>query len=154
MNSRAKIRYKVDLRRYMADCDANYVRLMKLFPDIKTCDERKIGLHHGGDHILRLSVLEQTRYTTLIALVQEADIVTASHWLRLPALTLRLYHDAQVAEVVSCEGMRHLHPKYEYPNKKMHHQDEKAQWNLFLGEWLSHCLEHGYHAEPLFGTTT
>jgi uncharacterized protein YqiB (DUF1249 family) len=35
----------------------------------------------------------------------------------------------------------------------MYHQDEKAQWNRFLGEWLSHCLKYGYHLEPLFGET-
>ena len=153
MNSRAKMRYKVDLSRYMADCDANYARLMKLFPDVTTCDERKIGFHHDGDHVLRLKVLEQTPYTTLVALGQDDDVETAHDWLKLPSLTLRLYHDAQVVEVVSCEGVRHLHPRYEYPNTRMHHQDEKAQWNLFLGEWLSHCLKNGYHAEPLFGAT-
>lgn len=134
----------------MADCDANYLRLMKLFPDIKRCDERKIGFRHDGEHILKLAVLEQTKYTTLIELGQEIEAGMADSWFRLPLLTLRLYHDAQVVEVISCEGVRRIHPKYDYPNKQMHHQDEKAQWNLFLGEWLSHCLAHGYHPEPLF----
>ncbi len=148
------MRYKVDLRRYMADCDANYARLMKLFPDIMQCDERRIGFHHNGDHVLRLLVLEQTRYTTLVELGQEPEETDVSPWSKLPVLTLRLYHDAQVTEVVSCEGVRQLRPRYEYPNKQMYHQDEKAQWNLFLGEWLSHCLEYGYHVEPLFGAAT
>ncbi|MEH6617214.1 MAG: DUF1249 domain-containing protein [Porticoccus sp.] len=137
----------------MADCDANYARLMKLFPDMTQCDERKIGFCHDGDHVLTLTVLEQTRYTTLVKFGLEAVVIGASPWLRLPVLTLRLYHDAQVAEVVSCEGVRHIQPRYEYPNKDMYHQDEKAQWNLFLGEWLSHCLKHGYDAESLFEVT-
>ena len=144
------MRYKVDLRRYMADCDANYVRLMKLFPEMMESEERKIGFCHDGDHVLTLTVLEQTRYTTLIKFGLVSVIVGARPWLRLPVLTLRLYHDAQVAEVLSFEGVRHIEPRYEYPNKDMHHQDEKAQWNLFLGEWLSHCLEHGYDVESLF----
>ncbi|MFT7299783.1 MAG: hypothetical protein ACI89Z_000235 [Porticoccus sp.] len=147
------MRYKVDLIRYMADCEANYARLMKLFSDIMQCDERRVGFYHNGDHVLRLLVLEQTRYTTLLKLEQEPEETDVSLWSRLPVLTLRLYHDAQVTEVVSCEGVRQLRPRYEYPNKKMYHQDEKAQWNLFLGEWLSHCLEYGHHVEPLFGAT-
>ena len=134
----------------MADCDANYVRLMKLFPEMMQCDERKIGFCHNGDHVLTLTVLEQTRYTTLVKFGLDTAVIGESPWLRLPVLTLRLYHDAQVAEVVSCEGVRHIQPRYEYPNKDMYHQDEKAQWNLFLVEWLSHCIEHGYDAEPLF----
>lgn len=134
----------------MADCDANYARLMRLFPEMMQCDERKIGFRHDGDHVLTLTVLEQTPYTTLVKFGLEAVVVGESSWLRLPVLILRLYHDAQVAEVVSFEGVRHIQPRYDYPNKGMHHQDEKAQWNLFLGEWLSHCLEHGYDAESLF----
>jgi uncharacterized protein YqiB (DUF1249 family) len=153
----AKMRYKVDLKRYMADCDANYVRLLKLFPEMvqseSTDIERKVGLDHGGDHIFRLRVLEQTPYTTLISVCQRAEVecVTSNEWLRLPVLTLRLYHDAKVAEVVSCEGSRRAFPRYEYPNERMYHQDEKAQWNQFLAEWLSNCLEHGYEVEATFG---
>ena len=26
----------------------------------------------------------------------------------------------------------------------MHAPDEKAQQNIFLAEWLSHCIEQGY----------
>jgi uncharacterized protein YqiB (DUF1249 family) len=36
----------------------------------------------------------------------------------------------------------------------MYHQDEKAQWNQFLAEWLAYCLEYGYGVEPTFGVLT
>lgn len=145
----------------MADCDANYVRLLKLFPEMvqenKTKSERKIGICHGVDRVMCLSVLEQTPYTTLIQLSQEgvedSSIQPPGGWLALPVLRLRLYHDARVAEVVSCEGSRRAFPRYEYPNERMYHQDEKAQWNQFLSEWLAYCLEHGYEVEPSFGET-
>jgi uncharacterized protein YqiB (DUF1249 family) len=160
--NQAKVRYKVDLKRYMADCDANYVRLLKLFPAMvqeAECEsERKIGICHGVDRVLCLRVLEQTPYTTLIRLSQDgADdnpVQRFYGWLTLPVLTLRLYHDARVAEVVSCEGSRRAFPRYEYPNERMYHQDEKAQWNQFLSEWLAYCLEHGYEVEPSFGETS
>lgn len=137
----------------MADCDANYFRLMKLFPEMTRGEatERKLGLSHGSTQALRLVVLENTRYTTLIELSQVASAGEDNPWFRLPVLTLRLYHDARVAEVISCDGVRHIQPRYGYPNRQMYQQDEKAQWNRFLGEWLSHCLARGYYPEPLFG---
>ena len=63
-----KVRYKVDLIGYMAECDANYLRLMKLFPDMANGGERRIGLRHDGEHVLRLIAREQTAYTTLLEL--------------------------------------------------------------------------------------
>ena len=55
-----------------------------------------------------------------------------------------MYHDARMAEVVSAEHARRLRSIYPYPNEAMHQPDEKAQLNLFLGEWLSHCLACGH----------
>jgi len=136
----------------MADCDANYFRLMKLFPEMtREMAERKLGINHDGAHEMRLSVLENTRYTTLIELSQVASAGNDNPWCRLPVLTLRLYHDARVAEVLTCDGVRHIRPRYGYPNRRMYQQDEKAQWNRFLGEWLSHCLTRGYDLQPQFG---
>jgi uncharacterized protein YqiB (DUF1249 family) len=137
----------------MADCDANYFRLMKLFPEMTgEAAERKVGFSHDRDHELRFVVRENTPYTTLIELSQVASAGSNTNpWFRLPVMKLRLYHDARVAEVVSCDGVRHVKSRYGYPNRKMYQQDEKAQWNRFLGEWLSHCLARGYYPEPLFG---
>lgn len=148
-----KVRYKVDLIGYMAECDANYLRLMKLFPGMVSGGERRIGLRHDSEHVLRLIAREQTTYTTLLELRQGARDGGRDGWFKLPILMLRLYHDARVAEVLSWEGVRQIRPRYDYPNRQMYHQDEKAQWNRFLGEWLSHCLKYGYHLEPLFGET-
>ena len=148
-----KVRYKVDLIGYMAECDANYMRLMKLFPGMTDGGERRIGLCPDGEHVLRLIAREQTAYTTLLELSQGARDGGRDGWFKLPILKLRLYHDARVAEVLSWEGVRQIRPRYDYPNRQMYHQDEKAQWNRFLGEWLSHCLKYGYHLEPLFGET-
>ena len=57
---------------------------------------------------------------------------------------MQVYHDARMAEVVSAEHARRFRGIYPYPNAAMHQPDEKAQLNLFLGEWLSHCLACGH----------
>jgi len=67
----------------------------------------------------------------------------------VPELEVRVYHDARMAEVVSAGASRHLLGRYPYPNQAMYQPDEKSQLNLFLGEWLSHCLACGHEAEPI-----
>jgi|TARA_B110000503_G_scaffold74761_1_gene115452 uncharacterized protein len=149
-----RAQYKIDFHGYMADGDANYVRLLKLFHNINEADQRKIYIYNTGRHILRFQVLERTPYTTLIKIDEEAGEYTPckrlSSWLKLPLLKLRLYHDAKMAEVVSCDGVSRIRPRYEYLNRNRHQPDEKAQWNQFLSEWLAYCLEFGYDPVSVF----
>ena len=70
-------------------------------------------------------------------------------WLPTPRLEVRVYHDARMAEVVGAEHARRFRSVYPYPNVDMHQPDEKSQLNLFLGEWLSHCLACGHELEPV-----
>jgi uncharacterized protein YqiB (DUF1249 family) len=58
-----------------------------------------------------------------------------------PLMEVRLYHDAKVAEVLSCQRISKLEPSYEYPNLKMHQRNEKQMVNIFLAEWLQFCLQ-------------
>ena len=53
------------------------------------------------------------------------------------------FSDARMAEVISSQGIQQVKPRYDYPNKHMHQQDEKQQINQFLNEWLQLCLAHG-----------
>ena len=41
-------RYTVDLPAHMAECDANYVRLLRIFPDLRQKDEQRINLSLSG----------------------------------------------------------------------------------------------------------
>ncbi len=134
----------------MAECDANYVRLIRLFPDFQSSENRKIALGSDGIRILEFKVQERTRYTTLIDVTEHPSEAGKKTWFSSPVLKVRLYHDAKSAEVVSFEGYRKPVPKCDYPNPRMHQRDEKAQWNHFLGEWLSHCFEQGHSTEKVF----
>lgn len=53
-----------------------------------------------GSAQYRLTIVESTRYTTLVAIEQTLPAV--SYW-SLPSMTVRLYHDAMVAEVCSSQ---------------------------------------------------
>ncbi len=49
-------------------------------------------------------------------------------------MTVRLYHDAMVAEVCSSQQIFRFKARYDYPNKKLHQRDEKHQINQFLAD--------------------
>ncbi len=144
-----KERYKVDLPLQLAECEANYVRLMKLAAD-KTQNEFRFMVARGNQqwlHLLR--VLERSPYTTTLEL-SRTSVGISSEWLAMPKLTLRMYHDAKLAEVLAWQGHKRLRPRYEYPNQAMYQSDEKYQLNRFLGEWLNVCIEHGFAPDARF----
>lgn len=144
-----KERYKVDLPSQMAECEANYARLTKLVAD-KSKDEFRFVVARGNQQWLhQLRVSERSPYTTTLEL-SRAAINPGSDWLAMPKLTIRMYHDAKLAEVLAWEGHKRLRPRYEYPNQSMYHSDEKYQLNRFLGEWLSICLEQAFSADTTF----
>ncbi|MEO1080896.1 MAG: DUF1249 domain-containing protein [Pseudomonadota bacterium] len=155
-----KSRYKVDLRGLHALCDANYVRLLRLFPDYESCNSRRFSLPWAR---IQIDVLERSRYTTLFRLqsyraaVPTADAGAAAQqpepalepavsehgWLLPLRLEARAYHDAGMLEVVAFQSEARTAARYDYPNRAMHQEDEKRQQNAFLADWLAHCLHHG-----------
>jgi uncharacterized protein len=133
-------KYRIDLPGHMAECDANYLRLMKLFPNLREEDFSAFSVLLGERFChVRITVVERGPYTTLLELKPVPEIP----WGMVPRMLIRLYHDARSAEVVECHRSRHFRPVYDYPNKHMHMPDEKAQVNRFLTEFLSWCLRHG-----------
>ncbi|MDQ2076452.1 DUF1249 domain-containing protein [Marinimicrobium sp. ABcell2] len=146
----SKPRYKVDLPRQQAECEANYWRLRKLMPGVTYTERWQFTVLAGDNlHHTRIQVLERSRYTTSVQITQVARGDSEGSWLKAPKLTVRLYHDARLAEVLTWEHHRRLQPRYDYPNRAMYQSDEKAQLNRFLGEWLSVCLQCGHSLEKV-----
>ncbi len=145
---RVRERYRVDLLELQAACEANYVRLMRLLPDMRNDpDTRRIAMSQGDRllGVLVLTVTESCPYTTTVQVRQEHCLP----WLPVPKMDVRVYHDARMAEVISSENARRFRGIYSYPNAQMHQPDEKNQLNLFLGEWLGHCLACGHELESV-----
>ena len=139
-----KRRYKIDLASQQAECEANYYRLIKLLPNLKICDEWNFEVGIGpvsGD--VQIKVLDRAPYTSTLQIRQ---LEASNQWANVPVLTICLYHDVNMAEVIAWENHRRLRPRYEYPNPDMYHSDEKAQLNKFLREWLTLCQCHGRSA--------
>ena len=143
-------KYVPDLKGFISSCEINYLRLLKLLPTIDEQSEWSFGVETAKEELSRVSVfvIERSKYTVTLRLAQESELVD---WMPQPTITVRLYHDAHVAEVLSFQKNRYVRQRYEYPNQRMYMPDEKAQLNTFLGEWLQHCKNVGISTEiPLF----
>jgi hypothetical protein len=161
-------KYHPKLSTLMSLCEINYMLLIHL---LANNDEDIIGKERNffiSDFLAyNIKTLEITRYTSLISICQEmpnANKEDVEHVKNLneknkkdllssilhPKMTIRLYHDARMAEVISNQDIRQVKPRYDYPNNKMHLPDEKEQINIFLKEWLQLCLKLGQVNLSLF----
>ncbi|MDB6060050.1 MAG: putative dehydrogenase [Verrucomicrobiaceae bacterium] len=140
-----KRRYQIDLAAEQAECEINYARLSRLLRGY-------VDEHHtfdvGSNSHMHIRIVERCPYTSTLEIAQAPSMIAAF----APRLTVRVYHDARLAEVVAFAPWRRALPRYEYPNPAMHQPNEKSQWNHFLGEWLSHCLQHGFPLDRSLST--
>lgn len=143
-----KPRYRVDLSGQQADCEANYYRLRKLLSELSSRDNWLFNIGSGNvESQLSITVVDRAPYTTTLELSQTYGAVSKA--LQAPRLTVCMYHDADMAEVVAWEKHRRLQARYDYPNRQMYHADEKAQLNRFLADWLTLCQAEGHVAVDL-----
>ncbi len=162
-----KQNYQIDLAGQQAECEANYWRILKLMPEIAPsyiapdADEflaepqrREFAVSATDMPAVRIcvEVTERCKYTTMLDICQLNCPAGLASCTPGPRFSLRIYHDAQMAEVVAYNGQRNFRPRYSYPNAAMFQRDEKAQLNSFLGEWLSHCLRYGMALDAAAGT--
>jgi uncharacterized protein YqiB (DUF1249 family) len=141
--------YIPDLVSDMAECDANYIRLRKLFPNMDSEDDVEFGIKtrtvDGAAVTIRIH--ERCPFTTMmtVKVTSEED----KPFIKWPSLEVRIYHDVNSAEVVRFERHRNFRFRYPTPNEHMFQPDEKSQINRFLGELLTHCIEYGYSLAPV-----
>jgi len=134
-----------DLPALMELYELNYIQLRQLIPDVNLVPDQAVSRVRGGLD-LYLTVRERSRYTTTLHLSHTFD--NEEGRTLAPDIVVRLYHDAQVAEVVSrgkgrggrgagCDRFRHDYPV-------------EARWrvNRFLQKWLGFCLRHGHGFSP------
>lgn len=139
----AQKRYSIDLNSHMAECEANYARLMRLMPMLAEGDRSVFAMVLGeSEPRVVLRVIARHKYTTVIELSQENAGESPAN-VPETRIAIRVYHDAKAAEVIAFQDQRGFQAVYGYPNHQMRHPDEKVQVNRFLGEFLRMCIAHG-----------
>ena len=137
-----KPNYRVNLIRLQQVCEKNYLRLIRLLPELSEQEHFNLPVKPGngldtGLEWLIIDVMERSPFTTLLKLQMEADW---GQLFNMPEAEVRLYHDVKMAEIVSRKTSQIIQPHYNYPNRKMHQPDEKEQHNQFLAQWLDYAL--------------
>ncbi|MDD5271518.1 MAG: DUF1249 domain-containing protein [Methylovulum sp.] len=123
-------------------CESNFQKLLRLIPDLATVKEAAIGLA-PSQSTLYLEVLEETPYTKTIEL-SHCFNHNASE-LMAPAVIIRVYLDARLAEVLSDHARARVARVYPDPRKSHDIMNYKWRLNYFLQKWLEHCLGKHYH---------
>lgn len=129
-------KYVPHLPTMQALCEHNYARLLRLMPDIDP-DDKSYRFRVTKHQEYKIQILETARFTTTLAISQTS--VKTPQFLK-PKMTVQMYHDARMAEVISSQNTGAFAAKYDYPNAKMRQPNEKHMINLFLAEWLQFCL--------------
>ena len=116
--------------------ERNYSYLRGIFPEII---ELSSGVLVYSDNlkVVKIQCLEVSRYTTLISLR-----LTFIECPQIPPveMSIRLYHDAEVADVITYQNITRLIAPY-FSAKKDTDQDHKRQANILLYEILSGCVK-------------
>jgi uncharacterized protein YqiB (DUF1249 family) len=134
-----------DLPALMELYELNYIQLRQLVPDLDAVQDNSTSAVKGALD-LHLTVRERCRYTSTLHLTyQFAD---NGESFPAPDVVVRMYHDAQMAELISRGGRPGRHDA-EYDRFRNHYSlDIKWQANRFLHKWLGYCLHHGHAFSP------
>ena len=131
-------------------CESNYQKLFRLIPNLSEFTDTAVG-HTQHQPALHLQILERNPYTLTIELShcfnqQSADLIE-------PAVRIRVYLDAQLAEVLRDHDRPAVDRVYQNPGRALDIQEYKWRLNYFLQKWLDHCLKTDYQFSNHAGCT-
>ncbi len=122
-------------------CESNYQKLFKLIPGLLGFKEAAIGLAPHNT-TLYLTVIERTPYTITVELSHCFN--RNLHEFLEPAVQIRIYLDAQLAEVLSDHARARVSQVFKNPGLSSEIMNYKWRLNYFLQKWLDHCLKKNY----------
>jgi hypothetical protein len=125
----------------MAMYESNYLRLMRLIPELERLDGC-FRSRVAGDCELFVDVLERCRYTVTLSLTYffEGENGRVAD----PDMTVRAYLDGRLAEAMSLSG-NHRHSEFRRL-AKAHRAELNARWqrNVVLNKWLEYLSDQGH----------
>lgn len=121
--------------------ESNHQRLVRLLGDERPVPDEAESKSHL-DQTLYLRVIERHPFTTEFELTYRFSGKQPA-----PNAIIRMYHDADIAEAISCDGhapfgqWRPMSPRIGIYTR------QRWERNLLLNKWLAFCLlrGHGFH---------
>jgi uncharacterized protein YqiB (DUF1249 family) len=125
----------------MALYESNYLRLLRLIPEVDQLDGCFVS-RVAGDCDLYVEVIETSRYTVTLSLTYRMQ--TDAGVLADPDITVRLYLDGKQAEVLDIgEKQRHAALRrlvFEHREEL----DRRWRFNVVLNKWLEYLSDQGH----------
>ncbi len=121
--------------------ESNYVRLKQLVPDVRCVQGTQLSLM-DNDCRLSLRLEEHAAYTTTFNLTYV--FATDAGECADPDLTVRVYHDAHLAEVLACARWHRHRVLASLSNKLKSELNDRWRRNVMLNKWLEYCLDRGH----------
>lgn len=125
--------------------ESNFVRLGWLVSDPDSdCGTRRSTT--PNDCPLYLELLENCRYTTTVRLTYyfaEEGMEVAD-----PDLTIRIYHDAHLAEAMACANQRRHSGLGKFATGTGSELERRWARNNMLNKWLEYCADKGHRFAP------
>lgn len=118
----------------------NYLLIRLLIPELRQLGEGTYVSIVPGALDLQLSRIEHCRYTTTFNLTYRFENSLRQPF--EPNLTIRLYHDARTAEVVT--GLVQTQREQ---TRRTRGLDNSWRLNRFLYKWMRYCLHQGHSFE-------
>lgn len=122
-------------------CDSNYQKLLQLIPDLTLYEQYALGVTASSQPHLWLKVLERNPYTLTIELSHQFGNLSE---LMLPAVKIRVYLDAQLAEVLCDIDRPAVNRVFRDPGNAVAIKQYKWRLNYFLQKWLEFCMKAEY----------
>ncbi len=131
---------QLDLTRLHEECERNFRRLQRVIPESKMLGATTRFYYEGQSSSgMIVEIIEVTKYTSTLLIIADR---AGPRWLPEIEIKVRIYRDAQMAEVIEWCSDRTI-PWALSETTAMHERDEKWQWNMFLSELLCHGLRFG-----------
>lgn len=123
--------------------ESNYVRLRQLLPDVETFAGERLSAS-ARDCDLHACVLDRQSYTTTLKLTYEFPEAGGAMVLD-PDLTVRVYHDARLAEAMAVCA-EHRHAKLQELARQHSRAELGRRWqsNMMLNKWLDYLQDMGH----------
>jgi len=125
----------------MALYESNYLRLLRLLPEIERLDGC-FRSRVAGECDLHIEILERCRYTLTLSLTYHLE--TDEGLLTDPDMTVRVYLDCQLAEVMQIGDLQRHATLKELAGEHRRELDLRWQRNVILNKWLEYLSDQGH----------
>lgn len=121
--------------------ESNYVRLNQWMPHLNVMQGEYLSTP-TDDCPLLCRIEEHGRYTTTFLLTYQFESVAGTYG--DPDLRIRAYHDAHVAEVLTCARWHQHNALASIRNSLQVQLCDRWLRNMMLNKWLDYCIACGH----------